>query len=92
MNEYNIFETDNFLKELEKISRENKIIIKNKLLTKIYPQLKIQSQFGNNIKKLKYYSPGTCRYRIGNYRIFYEISNNDRIVHIIGISIRQAAY
>jgi len=40
----------------------------------------------------KDYSPGTCRYRIGNYRIFYEISNNDRIVHIIGISIRQAAY
>ena len=92
MNEYKIFETDTFLKELEKISREKNRIIKTKLATTIYPQLKLQPQFGNNIKKLKAYSPETWRYRIGNYRIFYEINSKTRVVHIIGISTRQNAY
>jgi len=92
LNEYRIFETDTFLKESGKISGEKKRKIKIKLAAAIYPRLKVQPQFGNNIKKLKTYSPETWRYRIGNYRIFYEISSKARVVYIIGISTRQNAY
>ncbi|NQT59593.1 MAG: type II toxin-antitoxin system RelE/ParE family toxin [Bacteroidetes bacterium] len=61
-------------------------------LTKTYPQLKDQPHYGSNIKKLKNYIPETWRYLIGNYRVFYEINDNEKIVYIIGISTRQSAY
>ncbi|MBA7548727.1 hypothetical protein ES705_41193 [subsurface metagenome] len=92
MNKHRIFETDNFLKIFDKIKGKNKTIIENKLSLKIYPQLKIQPHFGNNIKKLKNFTPETWRYRICNFRLFYEINDNERIVYIIGISTRQNAY
>jgi len=92
LNKHRIFETDNFLKNFDKIKGKNKTIIENKLSLKIYPQLKKQPHFGNNIKKLKNFAPETWRYRIGNFRLFYEINDNERIVYIIGISTRQNAY
>ncbi len=92
MNEYRIFETENFIKILEKIQRRNKTLIENKLQIKTYPQLKKEPHYGNNIKKLKNYRPETWRYRIGNYRVFYEINDTEKIVYIIGISTRQNAY
>ena len=92
MNEYRIFETDNFMKNLAKIRGRNKTLIENKLLTKTYPQLTNNPHYGSNIKKLKNYFPETWRYRIGNYRVFYEINENEKIVSIIGISTRQNAY
>ncbi len=92
MNEYQIFETDNFIRIREKIRGKDKTLIENKLITKTYPQLKDQPHYGSNIKKLKNYIPETWRYRIGNYRVFYEINDNEKIVYIIGISTRQSAY
>jgi len=77
LNGYKIFETDNFLKNLDKIRGKNRTLIGKKLLGIIYPQLKIQPYYGNNIKKLKNYTPETWRYRIGNFRLFYEIENSE---------------
>ncbi|NOY07796.1 MAG: type II toxin-antitoxin system RelE/ParE family toxin [Spirochaetes bacterium] len=73
MNKYKIFETDNFLRNIEKNRGENKTLIKKILLVKIYLQLRIQPYYGKNIKELKNYTPETWRYRIGNFRLFYEI-------------------
>ena len=92
MNQYKIFETDNYIRGLEKIRGRNKILIENKLKTKAYPQLKEEPHYGNNIKKLKNYNPETWRYRIGNYRVFYEINDSEKIVSIIAIKTRQNAY
>ena len=92
MNKYRIFETDNFIRNADKIFGKNKILIENKLRKRAYPQLENQPHYGSNIKKLKNYNPETRRYRIGNYRIFYEINNDEKIVYIIGISTRQNAY
>ncbi|MBT3275487.1 MAG: type II toxin-antitoxin system RelE/ParE family toxin [Spirochaetales bacterium] len=44
------------------------------------------------MKKLKNYNPDTWRYRVGNYRIFYEIDEEEKIVSNIDISTRQNAY
>lgn len=92
MNEYRVFETDNYLRILEKIRGRDKTLIENKLLTSAYPQFKVEPHYGSNIKKLKNYIPETWRYRIGNYRVFYEINENEKIVNMIGISTRQNAY
>ena len=91
-NNYKIFETDNFIKNFNKINNSQKKNIKSKLIEKIYPQLKIEPRFGSNIKKLKNYSPDTWRYRIGNYRLFYEIEETVKVIDIIAIETRQDAY
>lgn len=66
--------------------------IKIKLLTDIYPRLKQQPYFGKNIKKLKNYTPQTWRYRVGDYRFFYTIDDRKKMVFMIAIDHRGAAY
>ncbi|HRP93423.1 MAG: type II toxin-antitoxin system RelE/ParE family toxin [Ignavibacteriaceae bacterium] len=92
MSNYNIFETDEFLKKIKKISSRDKIFIERKLLQNIYPQLKEEPHYGNNIKKLMDYKPETWRYRIGKYRLFYVINEIDQTVYIISIDLRKDAY
>jgi len=92
LNEYRIFETDNFIKEIDKIEGKNRKLIKGKLKIRTYNQLREQRHYGINIKKLKNYNPETWRYRIGNFRVFYEINEEEKIVNIIGISTRQNTY
>jgi mRNA interferase RelE/StbE len=89
---YRVFEAENFIKDFDKIKGKNKLLVENKLFDKLYPHLKEEPHYGNNIKKLKNYKPETGRYRIGNYRVFYEIDEDEKIVYIIGISTRQNAY
>ena len=89
---YKVFETNNFLKEFKKIQGQDKKFIESKLINLVYPQLKVKPHFGNNIKKLINFNPNTWRYRIGNYRLFYEIDEKDNTVLIIGIETRQNAY
>jgi len=92
LSSYKIFETDEFQKRVEKISKRDKIFIEKKLIQVVYPQLKEEPHFGNNIKKLVNYTPETWRYRIGKYRLFYVIDENEKIVYIISIDLRKDAY
>ena len=92
LSNYKIFETNSFLQDIEELNpnRKNKIYLK--IQNYIYPQLKINPFYGKNIKKLINYKPPTWRYRVGDYRLFYEINNKEKIVFIIGIEIRHKAY
>jgi mRNA interferase RelE/StbE len=92
MNKYRVFETDEFLKSLEKLDSQNKSFIKKKLAYYIYPQLKLEPSFGKNIKKLKGYVPDTWRYRIGKFRIFYTLEQEEEIIYILTIDHRKYAY
>ena len=92
MNNYKIFETDEFQKRIAKISKRDKTFIEKKLTQYIYPQLKEEPHYGNNIKKLVNYNPETWRYRIGKYRLFYVIDETDKIVYVISIDLRKDAY
>ncbi|MDC7226994.1 MAG: type II toxin-antitoxin system RelE/ParE family toxin [Spirochaetales bacterium] len=58
----------------------------------IYPLLKKNHYFGPNIKRLKGEYSGLYRYRIGKFRLFYEIDNDKIIVFIIDIEDRKDAY
>lgn len=92
LSKYRIFETDEFEKKLKKLIKKDYEFVYKKLIEYIYPQIIEEPAFGKNIKKLKGYNPETWRYRIGNYRIFYSISNEERIVYILTIDKRKDSY
>jgi mRNA interferase RelE/StbE len=89
---YDLFETDEFLKCIDKLQKRDKALIQNKLKEYVYPQIKSEPHFGINIKKLKGYSPSTWRYRIGNYRIFYTIDDNDQLILLLVVENKDKAY
>lgn len=66
--------------------------IYQKVADYVYPQLKRNPYFGQNIKKLKGSLCATYRYRIGDYRLFYTIDSGKVLVIMISISHRQDAY
>jgi mRNA interferase RelE/StbE len=92
LDNYNIFETDEFIKNTGKISNRDKSFIEKKLLQHIYPQLREEPHYGNNIKKLIDYKPETWRYRIGKYRLFYVINENEKTIYVLSIDLRKEAY
>jgi len=92
LDNYKIFETHEFQKNIEKISQRESELIKKKLRGYIYPQLKDEPHYGNNIKKLVDYKPETWRYRTGKYRLFYSINETEKTVYILTIDLRKDAY
>jgi len=91
LNDYRIFETDEFIKKISKLTPKDKSFIQNKLQSYVYPQIKKEPWFGQNIKKLKGYEPETWRYRIGKFRLFY-IIGKDRIIYVLTLDLRKDAY
>ncbi|MBN1617271.1 MAG: type II toxin-antitoxin system RelE/ParE family toxin [Spirochaetales bacterium] len=51
----------------------------------VYPILRTNPYFGPNIKKLKGEYKELYRFRIGDYRLFYKISEETVIVFILDI-------
>ena len=92
MGNYKIFETNEFIKKIDKILKNEKSFIEKKLHQYVYPQLRDEPHWGNNIKKLIDYNPETWRYRIGRYRLFYAIDEIEKIVYILSIDFRKDAY
>ncbi len=92
LSEFRIFETDEFLKRLEKLASGDGAFVREKLDSYVYPQLRNQPFFGKNVKKLRGYTPDTWRYRIRTFRMFYSIDKDDMIVYILTIEDRKEAY
>ena len=92
MSSYRIFETDEFQKKLNKLIKKDYEFVYKKLKEYIYPQIIEEPAFGKNIKNLKGYNPETWRYRVGDFRIFYSISDKEKIVYILTIDKRKDSY
>ncbi len=92
MSDYRIFETAEFQKQLKKITTRQRQVVESKLSGYVYPQLRTAPYYGPNIRKLRGYTPDTWRYRIGNYRVFYCVDEQERIVCILTIDDRKDAY
>jgi len=89
---FRIFETETFLASLEQNFEGQQNKIKVNLRTQVYQQLQESPLFGPNIKKLPNWTPPTWRYRIGSYRFFYEIDNENKIVFMLLAEHRGKAY
>jgi mRNA interferase RelE/StbE len=92
LSDFKIFETDEFLKRLKKLSSRDATFLRRKLDSFVYPQLRAEPFWGNNIKKLQGYTPETWRYRIGQFRVFYIVDPKDRILYILTVDDRKDAY
>ena len=92
MSEYRIFETEEFQKQLKKVTASRREIIERKLSGHVYPQLRSAPCYGPNIKKLRGYTPAIWRYRIGDYRVFYCVDEQKKIVFVLTIDDRKDAY
>ena len=92
MIKFKVFETDQFQEDLVKDFEGQSQRINKKLREYIYPQLRENPYYGKNIKKLKAHKPETWRYRVGNYRFFYEIDNKTRIIYMIATEARKDSY
>ena len=66
--------------------------IYEKIRNHVYPQLRANPFFGNNIKKLKGSCSGVYRYRIGDYRLFYVVDGPRVMVFVFDISDRKDSY
>lgn len=89
---YKIFETDEFINKLEKFGNKEKTFLYRKLTDYVYPQIRNQPHYGNNIKKLVSYKPETWRYRIGKYRVFYILDEIEKVISILTVDLRRDAY
>jgi len=92
LSDFRIFETDEFLKRLKKLSSHDAAFLRKKLDSFVYPQIKTEPFWGNNIKKLHGYTPDTWRYRIGKFRFFYIVDQEEQVVYILTIDDRKDAY
>ena len=90
--DFRIFETDEFLKKLKRLQSRDTAFLRKKLDSFVYPQIKSEPYWGNNIKKLRGYSPDTWRYRIGRFRLFYVIDQDEQIVSMLTVDDRKDAY
>ena len=89
MNDYKIAETETFSKKINS-KKFNKLY--RKIVEDIYPILKSNPFFGSNIKKLKGAYKDVYRFRIGDYRLFYKIDEQESIIFVLNIENRQDAY
>ena len=89
---FRVFETRRFLTDLASLGEVAQKRIAAKLRDYVYPILRQDPRSGANIKRLKNWHPPTWRYRVGDWRFFYEIDEKQRIVFMIAADHRKEAY
>lgn len=90
--DYRIFETRQFEKNIRRLAKAGHQELIRKLHQTVYPQLRERPHFGPHVRKLKAYAPETWRYRIGAWRFFFEIDDDEAIIFMIAASHRGSAY
>jgi len=87
-----VFETRSFLADLATLGVVSQRRLEAKLRDYVYPLLRQTPHSGPNIKRLKNWDPPTWRYRVGDWRFFYEIEEKQRIIFMIAADHRKEAY
>jgi mRNA interferase RelE/StbE len=63
-----------------------------KKLSKCFIHLEINPYENNNIKKLSGQLTGLYRYRVGDYRVIFEINEKSKLVEVLSIKHRKSVY
>jgi len=92
LSDFRIFETAEFAKQFKKLPSRDASFLRRKLDSYVYPQIREEPFWGTNIKKLQGYSPDTWRYRIGRFRLFYVIDDEEKVLFILTVDHRKDAY
>lgn len=89
---YEIHETQTFQDDLDRLAPPTSARLRRKITGFVCSILREQPHHGPWIKKLKGRSPGTWRFRIGAWRLFYEIDESRRAVYLTALDDRKNAY
>ena len=87
---FRIAETESFQKQLKKNPELKRVY--RKIREYVYPLLRENPYYGPNIKRLRENLSEYYRYRIGDYRLFYSIDDDEVIVIVVKLGHRQSAY
>jgi mRNA interferase RelE/StbE len=88
-NDFQIAETATYR---EKVESKTFMRFSDRIRENIYPRLRTNPYFGPNIKRLKGELSSIFRYRMGDYRLFYTIDSNKKLVFMLDIVHRRDAY
>jgi mRNA interferase RelE/StbE len=89
--EYRLFETDNFRRDLDRLGVASRRI-RGVLESRVYPLLKASPRQVPGAARLRNWEPPTWRVRVGRWRVFYEIDDEQRIVFLTAADHRKDAY
>ncbi len=89
---YEIFETRQFRRDLERLGPAAQHRLEDKLRQFVYPILRESPRWGPNINRLKNWEPATWRFRVGEWRFFYEIDDTRQLVMMTVADHRKEAY
>jgi mRNA interferase RelE/StbE len=89
---YRVFETRQFLMDLEALDPAVRDRLEKKLRDSVYPRLQESPRFGPNVKRLQGYEPPTWRYRVGDWRFFFAIDEDRKVVSMLTADHRGSAY
>jgi len=89
---FRIFETQRFLADLAGLGSVAQKRLEAKLRDHVYPILRQTPQSASQIKRLRNWDQPTWRYRVGDWRFFYEIGESQRMVFMTAADHRKQAY
>ena len=89
---YRIFETRQFLRDLAKLGQVAQRRLEARLREHVYTQRRQEPHWGQNIRRLANWELPTWRYRIGDWRFFYEIDEKSKTVFMTVADHRKQAY
>ena len=92
MSDYRLFETDEFRRRGAALARHGVRGLDRKLAAYVYPPLREEPHHGPSIKRLQGCRPPAWRYRIGRFRVFFAIDEEERIVFLLTVDDRKDAY
>jgi mRNA interferase RelE/StbE len=92
LSEYRLFETATFGRDLERLGPDVSRRLRATLGKRVYPVLRVTPRQAPGAARLRDWEPPTWRIRIGSWRIFYEISDEKRVVFLTAAVHRREAY
>jgi mRNA interferase RelE/StbE len=89
---FEVLATDQFFRDLSRLGVAARKRLEVKLREYVYPILHENPYAGPNIKRLKNWDPPIWRYRVGQWRFFYQIDEDRKAVIMTGADHRKEAY
>lgn len=90
--DYRIFETAGFQRDLAGLGPAAAKRIQYTLTDRVYPVLRTSPREVPSAARLRDWDPPTWRVRVGTWRVFYEIDDENRIVFLTAADHRKDAY
>lgn len=92
MTEYRLFATAQLAADLDAIAGERRPEVERRLARVVWPDLRRRPRSGPRVRRLRGSQPETWRYRIGSWRLFYEIEEGERIVFLLAAAHRASPH